>query len=111
METIHTLKTIRTPRFVVTLEAHPEYEIPADTIAWDDLDAEAEYVRKIESGDIPWYCLGAHVYVNSGGSWQGREIGSSYLGCVDTEDFYSVGARDVVAMAIEDARGTIAKIS
>jgi len=99
------LREIKTARFTVRLRAHPEYQDPIDTIAWDDPSAEHTYAQTIYSGACPWFVLGAHVFA------EGVEIGSSYLGCVDTYDLRSVGVRDVVHEAIEEARQTIARIS
>ena len=106
------IRTIRTARFEVELAEHVEFENPADCVAWDDPEAEREYVERIETGELPWYCLGVHVYVRESETDQGRyrrlhprrEIGSAYLGCVDTLDLHAVGVRDVVAEAIADAR-------
>ena len=105
------LATIRTycrGRFEVELAEHVEYENPADTVAWDDPEVEREYVEKVERGDLPWYCLGVHVYAiqrTPGFVEQPREIGSAYLGCVDTYDLHAIGARDLVLEAIQEARG------
>lgn len=103
-----TIRTIRRGRFTVEIAEHVEHAHPADTIAFgdtpEDLEAEQEYIRKIEQGDLPWYCLGVHVY------YLGREIGSSYLGCVDTYDLHAVGLRDVVADAIREAREFLAEV-
>ena len=106
------IRTIAVGRFEVELAEHVEHENPADCVAWDDEEAEAEYVRKIREGVYPWYCLGAHVYVREHDTQEGRyrvhhprrEIGSAYLGCCDTFELHAIGVRDLVAEAIQDAR-------
>lgn len=101
------IRTYRRDRFEVELAEHVEYENPADTIAWDDPEAEGEYVRRIHAGLLPWYCLGVHVYAvhqSPGRVERRREIGAAYLGCVDTLDVRAIGVREMVREAIEEAR-------
>lgn len=100
---IGTIRTYERERFTVEIAQHAEYVDPADTVAWDDPEAEREYVERIESGEYPWYCLGVHVYARSDGGPL-REIGSAYLGCCDTLDVRALGVRHVVREAIQDAR-------
>jgi len=101
-----TIRTYERERFSVEIAEHVEYENPADTIAWDDPQAEREYVERIHRGDLPWFCLGAHVYVSVEGGIR-REIGSAFLGCCDTYDLRALGVKDVVSEAIRDARSLV----
>lgn len=104
---IRTIREYHRGRFVVELAEHVEYDHPAGTIATGDDVADVEYVRKIESGEYPWYTLGVHVYVTEEHCPHMREIGSSFLGWCDTYDLAAIGARDVVSEAVADARNLI----
>lgn len=98
-----TLRTYEREHFTVEIAQHVEDVDSADTVAWDDPEAEREYVERIRSGDYPWYCLGVHVYARSERGPL-REIGSAYLGCCDTLDVRALGVRDIAREAIQDAR-------
>lgn len=105
MHKIETLRTLNIGRFVVEIAAYVEETHPLDMVDFGDEAAEREYVRKIEQGIYPWFCLGVHVYTRGG-----HEIGSAYLGCVDTYRLHEVGLKDVVAEAVADARDTLAAL-
>jgi len=108
MQTIETLRTIEKTSFRVEFEAHPEDIDPADTVFFGEDDeskaAERAYLEKIYSGEIPWFCLGVHIWDTSGPIE--KEVGSSYLGGVDTYDLHGVGVRDMVQEAVREARKT-----
>ena len=108
MRSFKTLRTIEKDNFRVDFEAHEEDIDPADTVFFgeDEQSKEAEkaYLEKIYSGEYPWFCLGVHVFDTSG--LIEKEVGSSYLGGVDTYDLRGVGVRDVVWEAVKEARKT-----
>lgn len=94
----NTLRTYRTKNFSVVLREFPEHDHPEGTIATGDEEADREYVRKIETGEYPWYCLVVEVY------YRGHLIGADSLGWCDTYDLAHLGARWMVKEAIRQAR-------
>lgn len=119
MDKLSTLRTIHIGRFLIEIAEYIEEVHPADMICYgndpEGKRAEKEYLRKVETGEIPWYCLGVHVYIThdvDGGAFIPEvEIGSAYLGCVDTYDLHAVGVRWVVKDAIEEARATLDRLA
>lgn len=96
---LETIKVYKTRRFIVEVASFVEYTDPAEKVP------DPAYVRRIARGNVPWYCLGIIVRTrNDEARWMEREIGSAYLGCVDTLDWRDVGGREVAAEAIKGAR-------
>jgi hypothetical protein len=97
------VKSYRTANVEVLFVEMPEDTDPIDTVAWSP-EEDAEYAQKVYDGTYPWYCLGVFVLFG------GHEVGSSYLGCIDTWNLRDINAFDVAREALEQARITIAHL-
>lgn len=107
------VRTIETPRFRVEVFVEPEDTHPADSIAFGDDEAEAEYLEKINSGALPWVLIGVEVSAENGARWvKPPVLGRAYLGGCDflpfDGDYGTTVARDLIREAIGDARATLA---